>query len=247
MIGGKHFRPTLTLLSNDIIGGDRNEAITWSLIPEMIHCSSLIHDDIIDNDTVRRGKDSLHVAIDKIIGIAKKIKNVRNIPIAVLSGDVLLAKAYSLIHKIIHDESQYNAFIDVSNTLYYMLIGVINESYIDRSPTDYYKIIKYKTGKLFGLSCKMAEYSSLKYNTQLYELGEQMGILYQMVDDLSDGDLPKFITKNDISKQYTKVINIIDGLEGNNKYIKLLRDVPRLMCEKLYGGDISKVITCLKD
>jgi len=242
LIGGKHFRPTLTILVSDILGGDREIALKWASIPELIHTASLVHDDLVDGDVVRRGKPSLHVALINIIRIIMKR---RVIPVAILAGDAMLSKIFQILSGLAETEEQYSAFSDVSDTLYYMLRGVLHEPVMNRSPEDYYMTVNYKTAKLFGLSCKMGEYAAKNISGKFAEIGEGLGILYQLVDDYCDGDIPVFITEDDIRQQYNRVMELIDSVEGSEKYIKILREVPLFVCEKLAKEseiDIEKII-----
>ena len=80
--GGKRVRPVLMLAFTDILGGDINEVLPFALALECIHTSSLIHDDLpaLDNDKLRRGKPTSHVAFDE--------------PTAILAGDALMNFAY---------------------------------------------------------------------------------------------------------------------------------------------------------
>jgi len=232
LIGGKHFRPTLTVLVSDILGGDREVALKWSLIPELIHTASLLHDDIIDGDLMRRGKPSLHIAILEIVKIILRRKA---IPVAILTGDATLAKTFQLLSRLTEVEEHYGAFSDVSSTLYYMLRGVLHEPIMNRSPEDYYMTIRFKTGKLFGLSCKMGEYAAKNVTGKFEEIGEELGVLYQLIDDFADQELPGFVSEDEIREQYDKVMGLIDNISGNEKYIKLFKEVPLFMCKKLAG------------
>ena len=83
--GGKRLRPILCLASADAVGGDRRRAMPVACALEMIHTYSLIHDDLpsMDNDTLRRGKPTLHVVAGE--------------GMAILAGDGLLTEAFSLL------------------------------------------------------------------------------------------------------------------------------------------------------
>ncbi len=81
--GGKMLRPALTVLICEAVGGTFSSCIKAAAAIELIHTFSLIHDDIMDKDDMRRGKPSVH----KVWGE----------PVAILAGDTLFSKAYELV------------------------------------------------------------------------------------------------------------------------------------------------------
>ena len=85
MAGGKRIRPILCLASAEAVGGDSAEAIPVACALEMIHTYSLIHDDLpaMDNDDLRRGKPTCHIAFDEAT--------------AILCGDALLTLAFQVL------------------------------------------------------------------------------------------------------------------------------------------------------
>src|SRR3982751_5506802 len=85
LAGGKRLRPILCLASCDAVGGDRSVALPTACAIELIHTYSLIHDDLpaMDNDTMRRGRPTLHV----VAGEGQ----------AILAGDGLLTEAFNLL------------------------------------------------------------------------------------------------------------------------------------------------------
>src|SRR6201994_368479 len=85
-IGGKRMRPALLLMACDLFGGDAEKALSPALAIEVFHNFTLMHDDIMDNAPLRRGKVTVH---------EKWNKNV-----AILSGDVMLVESYKLIMQV---------------------------------------------------------------------------------------------------------------------------------------------------
>lgn len=83
--GGKRVRPLLAMLSAEAVGGDARAALPWALALEMVHTYSLVHDDLpsMDDDDVRRGKPSCHVAFGEAT--------------AILTGDALLTEAFAVL------------------------------------------------------------------------------------------------------------------------------------------------------
>jgi len=88
MAGGKRIRPVLCLAATEAVGGNPNDALTAACAMELIHTYSLIHDDLpaMDNDKLRRGKPTCHVAFDEAT--------------AVLAGDALLTMAFEILASV---------------------------------------------------------------------------------------------------------------------------------------------------
>ena len=85
-LGGKRIRPLLLLLTNDIYGGDIKEAMPAAMAIEMFHNFTLVHDDIMDHDELRRGRDTVYKKYDESI--------------AILAGDGLLVQAYAALARV---------------------------------------------------------------------------------------------------------------------------------------------------
>ena len=81
--GGKMLRPALTLIVCEAVGGNRESALKSAAAIELIHTFSLIHDDIMDDDDMRRGMPSVHKVWDE--------------PVAILAGDTLFSKAFEMV------------------------------------------------------------------------------------------------------------------------------------------------------
>ncbi|MFK8045045.1 MAG: polyprenyl synthetase family protein [Crocinitomicaceae bacterium] len=185
-IGGKRMRPILALMACELYDKDLSQALNASMAVELFHNFSLIHDDIMDQAPLRRGKDTVHVKWNENI--------------AILSGDVLLVKSYQAI-------SQYESKIALE------LLKLFNQTAIEVcegqqwdmdfettknvSIADYIQMIKYKTAVLVGCSLEMgaivAEASS-KDRKALYDFGVNLGLAFQLQDDLLDvfADQSKF-------------------------------------------------------
>ena len=83
--GGKMLRPALTLITSEAVGGSRDNSLKSAAAIELIHTFSLIHDDIMDDDDMRRGKPAVHKVWDENV--------------AILAGDTLFSKAFELVQK----------------------------------------------------------------------------------------------------------------------------------------------------
>lgn len=185
--GGKRIRPILTLEFCRINGGDINKALPLACAIEMIHCYSLIHDDLpcMDDDDLRRGKPSCH----KKFGESN----------ALLAGDALLTLAFDVVasaskSNIISDNICVNA---IKTLAYYsgidgMIGGQVMDLMFENQPMDeqiLHQIHLKKTAALIKASCKLgsiaAEASEEKIkNSVVY--GENLGFAFQIVDDILD-------------------------------------------------------------
>lgn len=106
MAGGKRLRPILCIASAEAVGGYVEDVLNTACAIEMIHTYSLIHDDLpaMDNDHLRRGKPTCHVAFDE--------------PTAILAGDALLTLAFEILSSpVVNDEVHASKWLTVINTI----------------------------------------------------------------------------------------------------------------------------------
>jgi geranylgeranyl diphosphate synthase type I len=144
--GGKKFRPALTVLSCQAVGGETEKALKAAASLELIHTFSLIHDDIMDNDDTRRGMKAVH----KIWGE----------PLAILAGDTLFAKAYETIIKTADDNIAYERAIDALRVLVDSCIKICEGQALDMSFEDTFEVTQ-------------DEYMNMIYKKQEHLLPEQ--------------------------------------------------------------------------
>jgi len=177
-LGGKRIRPVLTLMACDIFGGNYKEALPQAIAIEMFHNFTLIHDDIMDNAPIRRGRATVY---------KKWSPN-----IAILSGDTLFAYAYQFAQKadknIVHDI--LNVFnktaIEVCEGQQYDLNF---ETRNDVSVEEYVNMIRLKTAVLFGASLKIGSIiggAEKEESEKLYNFALNIGLGFQLKDDLLD-------------------------------------------------------------
>lgn len=177
-LGGKRLRPVLTLMTAEIFGTDYSKAMDAALAIEIFHNFSLVHDDIMDDAPLRRGKATVHEKWDINTGI--------------LSGDAMLIMAYQLFEKydskIFQDLAQLfsKTAIEVCEGQQY---DVDFETRDDVTISEYLTMIEYKTAVLVGAAMKMgaiiAEVSKESQN-YIYEFGKNLGIAFQLQDDYLD-------------------------------------------------------------
>jgi geranylgeranyl diphosphate synthase type II len=185
-LGGKRIRPALLLLSNDLFGGKSVKALSAALAIEVFHNFTLVHDDIMDDAPLRRGKSTVFKKWDANT--------------AILSGDVMFVNAIQLLAK---DNNQYlpeilaifnKAAVEVCEGQQYDMDFETNDNI---SIDDYLMMIELKTAALLAASLKigavLAEAKKDDAN-HIYEFGKNLGIAFQLMDDILDlyGDPEKF-------------------------------------------------------
>lgn len=171
--GGKRIRPQLLLLVNSMLGGDEAHAMPYACALEMIHCYSLIHDDLpaMDNDAIRRGKPSNHVRFGE--------------GNAILAGDALLTKAALLLFSLPGNDAAKRALFEGA---YAMGSGQSDDLNLrERSAEVLERIHLNKTGALFRAACVAGAYLSDPDKAEsMRAFGDTLGMLFQMTDDLLD-------------------------------------------------------------
>jgi octaprenyl-diphosphate synthase len=173
--GGKRLRPLLMVLSARICGYDDDYDKVFSTIFEYLHAATLLHDDLVDEATLRRGKPVAN--------------SIWGNPIAVLVGDFLLARSLA----IAAETKRPDLIKVVSNITENMSQGEIHQlmrkGHLDLTEAEYMEIIKRKTAVLFQGTCRSGALIAdvhLKQVDALSEYGFKLGIAFQMVDDLLD-------------------------------------------------------------
>ncbi len=173
---GKRLRPLLVHSCCNIkYNSTKQDIIKASVIVELIHIATLIHDDVIDNAKVRRNRATLHGIVD-----ANE---------AILVGDILLSHALEIASSF----SDTMVCREVSKATKATCIGEVNQSFAQRnyetSFEEYQQILLGKTGKLFACACRLgaklsnADESVVGYVTRF---AENLGIAYQLFDDAMD-------------------------------------------------------------
>jgi octaprenyl-diphosphate synthase len=172
---GKNIRPILTILSARLIEEPNQNTYRAAAMMELLHVATLIHDDVVDDATKRRGKPSIN----------RIWKN----KISVLMGDFILSKA--LINMIgIRD---FDALEKISNTAEKLSAGEILqlEKSITGSMTEevYFNMISQKTASLIATSCELGAITTSKLpkdRKATHDYGESLGMAFQIKDDLFD-------------------------------------------------------------
>lgn len=224
--GGKRLRPYMVIKSCQLLGGTIKQAIPAAAAVEMVHNFTLLHDDIMDNDEVRHGVPTVHTKFGT--------------PIGILAGDLLFSRAFETISK---------PYLRHSNKIGLNLVATLAKACTDvcegqalditmaklsRIPNEnqYIKMIEKKTSSLFVASCAMGAIAANKNSgdvARLSEFGRNLGIAFQIIDDLIGvvGD-PKITRKpvgNDI-REGKKSLPILMALKkANTKEKKIILNV----------------------
>ena len=174
-LGGKRVRPVLALMACDAMGGDSSMALDAAVGLEMFHNFTLLHDDVMDNADVRRGKATVHRRW--------------NDNTAILSGDTMLTIATQYIARC----ANWQAMDLFNKTAIEIYEGqqwdMDYESRNDVTVEEYIMMIRLKTSVLLGCALKMGALladADDKEADLLYEAGVNMGLAFQLRDDVLD-------------------------------------------------------------
>ncbi|MEY2792718.1 MAG: Dimethylallyltranstransferase [Bacteroidota bacterium] len=180
-LGGKRMRPVFALMAYSLFKSDWQRVLKPSLSIEIFHNFTLMHDDIMDKAPLRRGKQTVHEKW--------------NDNIAILSGDVMLVKAYDYLNTvegISLPDFQYllkrfnQTAAEVCEGQQY---DMNFESRDDVSLSEYIEMIRLKTSVLVGFSLEMGALlacESKEVASKLYQIGELVGLGFQLKDDILD-------------------------------------------------------------
>lgn len=177
-LGGKRMRPILVLMAHQLFEKNLEKAISPALAIEVFHNFTLLHDDIMDKAPLRRGKQTVHEKW--------------NSNVAILSGDTMLVQAYQMMADV--EKDIVKQVLDVfSKAAIEVCEGqqwdIDFETQDEVAISDYIKMIEYKTAVLLAAALKIGGITSgasVQEQDHLYEFGRNMGIAFQLKDDLLD-------------------------------------------------------------
>ncbi|HOY37948.1 MAG: polyprenyl synthetase family protein [Bacteroidales bacterium] len=234
-LGGKRLRPILTLMSCELFSDNYNKAIDAAAAIEIFHNFTLLHDDIMDKASLRRGIPTVHARW--------------NANIALLSGDAMSIIAYRHISRISY---KMNECLDIFNDTALKIcegqqIDMDFEERADVTVDEYLHMITYKTAVLIACSLKIGSLvggATSDEAEKMYDLGLKLGMAFQLQDDLLDvyGD-EKIFGKNiggDIVAN-KKTYLLISALNADSKSTR--KQLTTAMNEIFLANDdkISKV------
>lgn len=172
--GGKRVRPIVVLLACSMLGVDREDSLNLAAAVELLHTATLVHDDLIDGSTLRRGSPTLN--------------STWNAPATILAGDFLFSQAASLGAQV---ESPVVMRM-FANTLSTIVNGEIDQIFERNSVThreDYNRRIYAKTAAMFEMAARAPAYlvgKEDRYDDPLRIYGYSIGMAFQIVDDVLD-------------------------------------------------------------
>jgi geranylgeranyl diphosphate synthase type II len=240
-LGGKRMRPMLSLMACKMTGSAFEKALPAALAVEYFHNFSLIHDDIMDAAPIRRGQATVHEKW--------------NANIAILSGDVLLVKAYEQLAK--YDSSTFHALFNVFNKT---AIEVCEGQQMDMdfelrnqvSEAEYLEMIRLKTSVLLGCALQMGGVvggASQKDAQLLYSFGEELGLAFQIQDDILDlyGDTAQVGKQvgGDVLANKKTLLSISAKKVANNTQLQTLAALEQLQDPLLKVEKIKELYTAL--
>jgi geranylgeranyl diphosphate synthase, type II len=171
--GGKRIRAVICLATTEAAGGDVPNALPAAAALELVHAFSLVHDDLpaLDDDDERRGRASTHVAFGE--------------GVALLAGDALLAEAFRLVLTY--------PMPAPAREIAAATLGMIGGQYLDITGAegDLDELHRLKTGSLFVASVGLGLWAAglpEAEHAPWRAFGEELGLLFQIVDDVLDGD-----------------------------------------------------------
>ncbi|MCT1835610.1 polyprenyl synthetase family protein [Kocuria palustris] len=180
--GGKRVRPLLTLLSAQVGGGINDDVVDAAVVVELTHLASLYHDDVMDSAPVRRGVEAAHTVWGNSV--------------AILTGDLIFARASSLVAELPGDSFKVQA-----NAFARLVEGQLKETSGVPEGTDalehYLEVLAGKTGSLiaacgiYGAGLSGAD-EHVRAAMETY--GERIGVAFQLADDIIDITSPSEVT-----------------------------------------------------
>lgn len=170
---GKLFRPMLLLLANEVGGRGRREAVTLAALVELVHLATLVHDDAVDHSVLRRGMPTVNA--------------LWNHQSAIIMGDYLYSRS---VMELTHfgDVELIRVLSQAANE---MSVGEMRQlvscDALEFTEEEYYRLIACKTASLMSAACEMgALVGDPKYRVPLARFGHQLGMAFQVIDDLLD-------------------------------------------------------------
>ena len=177
-VGGKRIRPLLVMLGYQLFQNNPEEIVKAAIAIELFHNFTLLHDDIMDKAEMRRNQPSVHVRFNENS--------------AILSGDVMAFLAYGLLMEIKSERtpeiiSQFT--LTAREVCEGQQLDIDFESRLDVSSDEYIEMIRLKTAVLLGCSLKVGGWlggCTEETGQILYDAGINMGLAFQLMDDLLD-------------------------------------------------------------
>lgn len=234
---GKQLRPILVLLVSGAYGRITNKSIKAALAMEMLHVTSLIHDDVVDESLLRRGKQTLN--------------SIWGNKLAVLVGDYLYARVLNILVEI-DDKEILKTISDVARLMGEgELLQQQNAREYNLTENNYYEVIRKKTAVLFSACTKIGAIvggATAAEMEQMQEFGECLGIAFQIQDDILDYSKTLDTGKtygNDIREQKITLPLICALQNANETQQDEIKEI--YVKETLQQEEVDKVIQMVAD
>lgn len=224
--GGKRLRPFLAVVSSSLFGVSKDSALNAASAIELIHTYSLVHDDLpaMDNDALRRGKPSCHVAFGEAA--------------AILAGDGLLTYAFQILaDKKTHSDPGVRCELITALSQASGHFGMVEGQMMDMEsenetlqPDEIIRLQRLKTGELFAVSCETGAILGKAPNMMrsvIRAYAHDIGLAFQITDDLLDAEgtrtkVGKEVNKDKIAGKATMVSVL--GKDRAREHAKILAD-----------------------
>jgi geranylgeranyl diphosphate synthase type I len=213
--GGKRIRPVMCIETSKTLDGEKDNVLQAALAVELLHNASLIHDDIVDRDRIRRGKPTIAAQFDDFT--------------AMLVGDLLFSTSFKIASRYYSDPRIFEA---LSDAVFSMVnggsLGIKLRSEINVSESTYIEVAQQKTAALFraasviGAVCAGAEQSKIDL---MSNFGTKLGVAFQIKDDLlgllgKEEETGKPVNSDLRNREKTLIaIHALNNATGNNEKI----------------------------
>ncbi len=234
--GGKRLRPALVLLSAGVFGKVNSHHHTLAAVVEFIHTATLLHDDVVDESSMRRGRATANT----LFGNAA----------SVLVGDFVYSRAFQMMVEV-QNMRVMEILSEATNIIAEgEVLQLLNINDADISDEDYLRVIHYKTAKLFEAATRLGAVvcdASAESENALAEYGMRIGTAFQLIDDVLDlSGESENIGKNlgdDIAEGKPTLPLLFAMKNGNVAQKNLIRQA----IEQGGLNDISEVIQAVKE
>ena len=173
--GGKRLRPALVVLSAKAMGHEGNQHHELAAVVEFIHTATLLHDDVVDDSALRRGRDTANA----LFGNAA----------SVLVGDFLYSRAFQMMVSL-HNMRVMEVLSNATNVIAEgEVLQLMNCNDPDIDEAAYLRVIRYKTAKLFEAAGRLGaiiQGAALEQENALGDYGMHLGTAFQIIDDVLD-------------------------------------------------------------
>jgi len=244
--GGKRLRPMMAIKVADAVGGNGKDAVPFGCALEIIHNFTLVHDDIMDQDEMRRGRPTVHVLFD--------------VPTAIIAGDALFAVAYGVLATTKVDGERLRRLVkNVSETVYLVAEGQQMDIDFENSPEvtmeAYMEMVEKKTAVLFGCAAEGGAIIGGGTEKQIRDMREYarlLGIGFQIWDDVLGLTANEKVLGKPVGsdirngKRTLIVVHAMEtlGPKGKKKYAKVLKALGN---EKASDKEVQAVVELFKE